>query len=259
MKVFFKTKIVTLIFWVLVIQGCELESTQSDANANIIRDEEGKIIEGELIQYYKTGKVAAVMNFKDKKLDGKAVKYYKDGITKRSELNYSNALLEGIQKRYYKSGALYKAEMYVGDKRNGITKKYWEGGGLMSEATFSNGFAGTNLKEYLTNGKLKTKYPRIVIEEKDQLVLNGTYKLKVFLSDNSSKVEFYLGKLAEGIYLNDEILRQYSADSGVLTFTISLKPGEIATVEYNIIAKVITRLNNVYIATTKHTVAIKYP
>lgn len=258
MNALVKINIATLLFSVAIIHGCEIESTQSSPNANIIRDKEGKIIEGELTQYFKSGKIAAVMNFKAKKLDGKAVKYFEDGVTKRSELNYSAGLLVGNQRRYYESGALYKEEMYVGDKRNGITKKYREGGNLMSEATFKDGFAGANLKEYLTNGKLKTKYPKIVIEELDQLAFNGSYQLKVFLSDNSAKVKFYIGKLDEGIYLSDEIMPQYATDDGILNFTINLERGEIAKGEYNIIAKVITRLNNVYITTRKHTVEIKY-
>ena len=259
MKVITREKITGLFFLIIIAHGCDLGADQSAPNANLIRDKEGKIIEGEFSQYFEDGKLAAVMNFKDKKLDGRAVKYYKDGVTKRSELNYSAGQLEGIQRRYYKSGALYKEELYVGDRRNGITKKYWEGGELMSEAAFKNGFAGANLKEYLTNGKLKKKYPEIVIKEENQLVLNGTYKLKIFLSDKSQKVEFYLGELEDGIYLNDEIDRQYNIDDGVLTYTIILKSGQIAKGEYNIIAKVITRLNNVYITTRKHSVVIKYP
>ena len=148
--------------------------------------------------------------------------------------------------------------MYVGGKRNGITKKYREGGNLMSEAMFRDGFAGTDLKEYLTNGKLKKIYPVIVIEEEDNLAKNGTYKVKVFLSDKSQKVEFYLGELDDGMYLNDNMLRQYTEDDGVLIFAIYLEKGEIAVGEYDIIAKVITRLNNVYITTRKHALRIKY-
>jgi antitoxin component YwqK of YwqJK toxin-antitoxin module len=247
-----------LFYCLMVISGCDLEPSKSAPNANIIRDKEGKIIEGEYTRYSKSGKVASVMNFKNKKLEGRAVKYYEDGISKRSELNYSAGLLEGVQKRYYKSGALYKEEMYVGDKRNGITKKYREGGKLMSEAMFRDGFASTDLKEYLTNGKLKTIYPEIVIEEEDNLLANGTYNVKVFLSDKSQKVEFYLGELDEGRYLNDNLQRQYSQDDGVLTFTIFLERGQIANGEYNIIAKVITRLNNVYIITRRHDIRIKF-
>jgi len=251
-------KNILLFYCLIVISGCDLEPSQSEPNANIIRDKEGKIIEGEYTRYSKSGKVASVMNFKNKKLEGWAVKYYEDGVSKRSELNYSVGLLEGVQKRYYKSGALYKEEMYAGDKRNGITKKYREGGELMSEAMFKDGFPGTDLKEYLTNGKLKKIYPEIVIEEEDNLRENGTYNIKVFLSDKSQKVEFYLGELDEGNYLNDNMQRQYSQDDGVLTFTIYLERGQIANGEYNIIAKVITRLNNVYVITRKHAIRIRF-
>ena len=258
MKLTFNLKNVILIYCLAGFSGCDFEPNDSAPNANIIRDQDGKIIAGEYTRYAKSGKVLSVMNFKNRKLEGRAVKFYKDGITKRSELNYSVGRLEGIQKRFYKSGALYKEEMYVGGKRNGITKKYREGGNLMSEAMFRDGFAGTDLKEYLTNGKLKKIYPVIVIEEEDNLAKNGTYKVKVFLSDKSQKVEFYLGELDDGMYLNDNMLRQYTEDDGVLIFAIYLEKGEIAVGEYDIIAKVITRLNNVYITTRKHALRIKY-
>jgi MORN repeat protein len=252
-------KLKLLIVFIVISQGCDLKTTQSDPNDNLIRDKDGKIIEGEYTQYFDDGKVAAVMHFKNKKLDGKAVKYYKDGITKRSELNYTAGKLAGIQKRYYKSGALYKEEIYVDDKRNGITKKYRESGKLMSESTFKNGFAGANLREYLTNGKLKKRYPEIVIEANDQIKLNGTYTLKIFLSDKTKNVEFYIGKLDEGIYLNDHLDQQYNINDGILTYKYHLRPGEFISYDIHIIAKVITRLNNVYVTTKKYPLRIEYP
>ena len=256
---FMKVKTLRLFFLMVLILGCDLESTESDPNANLILDKDGNIIEGEFTRFSDNGKIEAVMNFKDEKLHGKAVKYYKDGITKRSELIYSNGILQGLQKRYYESGALYSEELYVDGKRNGLLKKYREDGRLMSEAFFKNGFAGKNLKEYLTNGKLKKKYPKIVVEIEDQITMNGSYKLKIFLSDKSSKVEFYLGQLSEGIYLNDDLIKQYNIVDGVLTFTYFLRPGSFEMQEYDIVAKVITRLNNVYITTRNHTLGIEYP
>jgi MORN repeat protein len=243
---------------IVLLYSCELDTGQSDPNANLVLDKDGKIVEGEYTRFFDDGKVAAIMTFKDRKLDGKAVKFYEDGRTKRSELNYSGGKLEGVQKRFYKSGAIYKEEMYVDDKRNGLTKKYREKGNLMSEAIFKNGFPGTNLKEYLTDGRLKKKYPKIVIEE-DQFVSKGTYTIRIFLSDKSQKVEFYLGQLDKDGYINDELKRQYNVVDNVLTYSVYLHPGEYVKDEINVVAKVITRLNNVYIITRNHTITIKDP
>lgn len=242
----------------IIIQSCEPGPSNDQPESNIVKDEEGKIISGEIIKYFQDGKIAELMNFKNYKLDGKAVKYYEDGITKRSELNYSRGSLEGVQKRYYKSGALYKEEMYVEDKRHGLTKKFREGGQLMSEAYYKHGFAGANLVEYLTDGTLKKKYPKIVIEEEYHLELDGSVIIKIFLSDKSKKVKFYLGVLDEDNFLNDNLDLQYTSKKGVLTINIFLQPGESAQGEYHIVAKVVTRLNNVYITTKKHKVSIRF-
>ena len=251
-------KIIGVIFLMVLTLGCDLDSGQNKPNATLIRDDNGKIVAGELTRYFKNGKVASIMNFKDGKLDGKAVKYYDDGVTMRSELIYAAGRLAGVQKRFYKSGALYKEEMYLDGKRNGLTKKYREGGMLMTEAIFRNGFASTDMKEYLTNGKLKKKYPLIIIEEDDQLARNGTYELNIFLSDKTQKVEFYLGQLEEGKYFHSGLERQHNIEDGVLTFTIRLSRGEIASGQYDIVAKVITRLNNVYLISRQHQVKIRY-
>jgi MORN repeat variant len=248
-----------LLPFIILLHSCDIDSGQSDPNADLVLDKDGKIIEGEYTKFFDDGKVAAIMSFKDRKLEGKAVKFFKDGKTKRSELHYSAGKLEGVQKRFYESGAVYKEEMYHGDKRNGLTRKYREGGKIMSEATFKNGFPGTDLKEYLTDGRLKKKYPKIVVEVDDQIAINGSYKLKIFLSDKSQKVEFYLGKLDEGMYLSDNLQKQYNTVDGVLAFTFFLRPGGFEMHEYDIVAKVITRLNNVYITTRKHTLGIEYP
>jgi len=212
----YKINFLIAIHILVLAIGCEMETSNTSPNSNIIRDKDGKVIEGELTKYYKNGKLAAVMNFKNSKLDGQAVKYYEDGITKRSDLKYSTGLLEGVQKRYYKSGSIYKEELYNKGKRDGLTRKYREDGKLMSEAVFKNGFAGTDLKEYLTDGRLKKIYPKIVINTEDRLSVNGTFKIIISLSDKSKKVEYYLGKLEEGIYLSDSLSRQYNVNEGVL-------------------------------------------
>jgi len=247
-----------LLLLIIFIQSCEPGSSIKEPESNIVKDNEGKIVSGEVTKYSQGGKVAAVMNFKNYKLDGKAVKYYKDGITKRSELNYRIGSLEGVQKRFYQSGALYKEEMYAEDKRHGLTKKFRESGQLMSEAYFKHGFAGANLTEYLTDGTLKKKYPKIVIEEEYRLELDGSVRLKVYLSDKSKKVKFYLGALDEGKFLNDNLDEQFTSKKGVTTFTIYLKPGETAKGEYHLVARVITRLNNVYVTTKKHKISVRF-
>ena len=184
-----------LVLAAMLLPSCEMETTSTDPNADVIKNKDGKIIEGEFSKFHLDGKLAAVMNFKDGKLQGRALKYYEDGKTIRSELNYTNGILDGKQSRYYESGPIYKVEEYVNGKRNGLVKKYRESGELMSEATYKNGFASTILKEYLTDGNLKKKYPKIIVEPIDRIGVTGSYTLNIYMSDNNKKVQYYLGKL----------------------------------------------------------------
>lgn len=252
--------ILRLSFFVMAtvfLHACEMETTSTDPNASVITDKEGKIIEGEYSKFHPDGKLAAVMNFKDRKLHGRAIKYYEDGKTVRSELNYTNGKLDGKQSRYYESGAIYKVEEFVDGKRNGLVKKYREGGKLMSEAVYKNGFASTNLKEYLTDGNLKKKYPKIIIETIDRIGVTGSYTINIYMSDNNKKVEYYLGKLDGGKFMSDNLDRQPSSSKGVYTISYNLSPGQYAITELNIVAKMPTRLNNTYITTRTYDVAIE--
>ena len=243
----------------IILPGCEQPTAADNGPAKLIKDKDGRIIEGEYKKYNAKGKLAAVMHFKDKVLHGPATKYYADGKTVRSELNYEQGQLQGIQKRYYESGKLYKEEMFVNGKRHGLTKKYRESGMLMTEAMYKNGFAGTDLKEYLTNGKLKKKYPKIIVKEEDRLTLNGTYTVKVYLSDKSKKVKYYLGKLDEGKFLHDKLEQQHNVNQGILTYTFHLRPGEFLMQELDIVARVPTRLNNTFVTTRKYRLGIEFP
>jgi len=249
-------KFVVFALAIVVIQGCVTEADKP--NTNIILDDDGKIISGDFTKFWDNGNISAEMTFKDKKLHGRAVKYYKDG-KKRSEQKYINGKLEGIQKRYYTSGALYKEETYVNGKRHGLTSKFREGGLLMTEAIYKNGFPGTELKEYLTDGTIKKIYPEIVVIEEESLRKNGTLKITVFLSDKSKKVRFYLGKLDEGKFLHKGLAEQHGIKNGVLSYTFSMKPGDILEHQFDFIARTPTKLNNSFITTRSYKVKIRFP
>ena len=230
-----------------------------DSKSNIVKDSEGKVVSGEVTQYSKSGKLAAIVNVTDYKLNGPARKYYEDGETLRSELNYKMGKLDGLQKRYYESGGLYKEEMYSNGKRDGLIKKYRESGMLMTEAIYKNGEPGTELKEYLTDGSLKKKYPSIVIDEVDNLRLNGTYQLNVYMSDKAKKVDYYFGELEEGKYFSKNLKKQYNVTDGVLKLVFYLKPGDFMMEDINIVARMPTRLNNAFITSRRHRIGIEFP
>ncbi len=241
----------------LLVLACEPQTAKEPATSKVVRDDKGRIIEGPLKVFYPSGKLKGEVNYKNGKLHGRAVKYYEDGTTIKSELHYEQGKLHGLQKRYYKTGALYKTENFNMGVRDGEVKKYRRNGRLMTETLYRNGYPGIYLKEYLTNGKLKKKYPSIKVKTLDRLAENGTYTLRFYLSDNSKKVTFYQGKLHDG-YLHKG-LQELPAVNGVLDYEIKLEPGQAARGELYLVAKVVTRLNNVYITTAHHKLAVERP
>ena len=238
--------------------SCEPINNKTDDGPKVVRDKNGRIIEGPVKHYYPNNKLKAKMYVKNGKLQGKAYKYYDDGKTLRSELIYEKGKLNGVQKKYYKSGKLYAEMEYKMGVKDGIVKKYRENGKLKSEAVYKNGFAGTGLEEYLVNGKLKTKYPKIMVRKIDHLSVDGSYKIQFYLSDKSKNVTFYLGKLKEGRFLHEGLKKQVAVN-GVYTVTYYLRPGDFVMKELDIVAKKVTRLNNTYITTKKYKVGIEYP
>lgn len=240
----YRTACIFLLHFLLSC-GSEFADNQTE---NVVRDDQDKIVSGEVKKYFVTGKLEAVFNFTNYKLDGPARKYYDDGTTLRSELNYKDGKLEGMQKRYYESGALYKEEPYVDGERHGLVKKYRENGRLMTEVSYKMGQPGTILKEYLTDGSLKTRYPKIVVEEINTLDKNGEYLMRISMSDQSTDVKYYFGELDEE-YFNDDLVEQRAVFDGVLELKAILQPGEMLRQDLNIVARMPTRLNNAYITT----------
>ncbi len=254
-----KTNYITAILLIISISSCDIAPANKGEESNLIKDEKGRIIEGVFKRYYPSGKLQSKINYKDGKRHGYAVKYFEDGKTISNEYNYEYGKLNGIQKKYYKSGKLYRIQNLKMGVLDGEVKKYRESGKLMSVAVYKDGFAGTDLKEYLVNGKPKKKYPKIMIETVDNLTVDGSYKIKIYMSDHNKKVKFYLGHLKEGRFLHKDLKQQIADPKGVLTYTYFLMPGDFVMKELNIVAKTITRLNNVYVTTRKYQVGIEYP
>ena len=248
-----------LIYSVVILFSCNGSLSSEGPNSNITRDDAGKIVSGEVTQYAESGKLASIYNVKDYKLHGEGLKYYDDGTTLRSELNYNMGKLDGLQKRYYESGALYKEELYVAGKRHGLTKKYRESGLLMTEAVYKQGQPGTELREYLTDGSLKKKYPSIVIEEIDKLRSTGVFTLRISMSDETKKVDYYIGELDENVFFSDDLKQQNNVNDGVLELSFFLKPASLLEEEISIVARMPTRLNNSFITSTKYSLFIQTP
>ena len=104
--------------------------------------------------------------------------------------------------------------------------------------------------------KLKVNYPTIVITPIDKTKINGNYQLQISLSDKSTAVDYYLGELVDGKYIDES--HQLPEEKGVGIQSYQLTMGESKKEELTIVAKIKTAQSNYYITTAKFHLAIKY-
>ena len=110
----------------------EVAKQTVDAFGNIIKTS-GKIPDGIVKQYYKSGNLMFEFIYKDGKRKGISKNYYENGNL-LAEINFKNNKKEGTEKIYYESSKLKSELIYKKGKLEGISKKYYEGGGI----TFRN-------------------------------------------------------------------------------------------------------------------------
>ncbi|WP_353779383.1 toxin-antitoxin system YwqK family antitoxin [Winogradskyella sp. 3972H.M.0a.05] len=92
-------------------------------------------LDGEKIIYFKDGKVAEKVTYKDGKREGKSVWYSEEGILLR-ESNYVNGELHGPSKFYDASGLIASEGVFQKDRKHGIWK-FYQNGKLKEEKDFT--------------------------------------------------------------------------------------------------------------------------
>jgi len=242
------------LFLIFVFGNCDPNTNFKESN--LIRDESGKVIEGTLIQHKSDGTLFSERTYKNGKLHGISKTFYPDGKL-RTAVNYNLGIKHGIALKFYQNEIVYQEYNYNYGKLDGPQKKYYENGKLMSVIKYKNDFPGIGLKEYITSGQVKKKYPSIIIEAQDQTLINSTYVLKIRLSDGNTSVQYFRGKLDEGGFMNSSLERLVNIDNGVLEMYYNVPPGHFLMEEINIVAKVTTKLRNIYIVTKKHNLSIE--
>jgi hypothetical protein len=240
---------------VMVFTSCNL-----NFDKNGIREETA--VKGDSIQVvvskHPNGKIKAEVPYKGKLKDGIGRTFDKDGNISL-ELPYVAGKREGQSKKYFEGGKqVYQTTEYKADILHGWQVKYRETGEIMSEARYENNFACTGLKEYYTDNTLKKEYPKLIITPIDRIQSQGDYTLLISMSEKVRKVKYYTGNLTVSGCLNEDlysVLLDDKAKTGKLTYTIP--PGSFLMEELNIIAAVETIHGNTYIVQRSHNLAIQ--
>ena len=118
----------------------------------------------------------------------------------------------------------------------------------MAEVPFYQGKTCKGLKEYTVDGKVKERYPEIIVSTVNNVRQNGTYIIELSLSDGSKDVEYFVGELSEGVYLGSDATQLAVVENGVGRLEFKLKSGRFVTEQLHFIARVKTYQGNFYIA-----------
>lgn len=239
-----------------ICTGCDQLLLKEAAATTNKEQPEKKNKEGLVVNYRPDGEILSEVNYKEKKKDGLAKSFYKDG-TLHQEIHYKDGLKEGIANTYYANGNLFRSSTYKEGKLEGIQKKFRENGELMAEIPYKNDLPGKGLKEYLVGGKLKMKYPEIVIKPVDNIIKGNSYHLHITLSQNLKKAEFFIGDLKGG-YLPDNLPQlEQGSIKGEYKMDFHVPPGAFVMQKVNIICKATTLLGNPYIIEKTYNVAVE--
>jgi len=247
-------KVVIVFLALILLSNCSLEKKKKKETKDTKLSADGsKLVQNK----YDNGKTRSEVTYKNGKQNGPAKSFDREGHL-LLELFYIDNKRNGLSKKYYEGGQqIYQSTEYKDDKMHGHQTKFRENGNLMSEARFENNFPCTGLKEYLLDNTLKKKYPQINIKPVDRLESSGVYTLEISMSDKIKSVKYYSGKLNRTGCMHDDlyfILQDQTKKTGQLTY--NLPPGGFMMEELNIIAVVETLLGNSYITQRSYNLAI---
>lgn len=225
-------------------------STQHRLKKKKVRKKDGLVVNRR-----KDGSLLSELNLKDGKLHGMAKDYYPNGSL-HAQFLYENGVLQGERKWYHENGKIYKITPFTNGEIDGVEKTFHANGKIMAEVPYKANYPGTGLKEYTQDGKVSKKQPSIIIETIDNIARTNNYTIKIRLSDNSKKVQYYLGDLTDGKYMNDKVIRVVT-EGGIGTITYNVLPGHYFMEKLNIVAKQTTSKGNPYIVQKKFNLAIE--
>jgi len=193
-------------------------------------------------KYDEIGRLISTAELKDDKYEGWMIKYNPKNQKITAKALYKNDQQDGPATLYYADGQLYREMKYVNGRIDSLVKTYWPGGKLQAEVWFRMGEPAIGLKEYDKEGHL-IKQPAIVVTEINQVSLLNKLTLKISLSDNTKKVNFFSGELSEDKYLSSKTPGIYDVD-GVASLIFNVPRHETVMKKISIISRSRTRYGN---------------
>jgi len=243
---------ISLLLIVTAFSGCDQINALLPSNATV----EAVKADPNLVKtYYDDGKPKTEVRFDDKKRKhGLAKSFYARGGL-RSEIYYTHGLKDSAV-QYYENGNKYLEFTYKKGLRHGRRTKYWENGKVQSELDYRNDYPGNNLVEYNRKGKQLTKYPKLKVNQINNLNSTGEYIVEVYFDKRPSKATYYMGGLEDG-FLSDKNFEMEKVNGrGRIVYRPS--PGMFIMKKLRFSAKQNTYYASPYIAETSINLAIDF-
>lgn len=225
-----------LIIILIVVVSCKPKSDKS------LKQDESFVENGVAKIYDDQNRLSAEITYQNGIRNGVTRYYYPTGALS-DEIMYVGDEKNGIAKKYHKNGNIYSLTPYIKDEKEGIQKKYYSDGRIWAETPYMKGQPGIGLKEYKRDGSLRENYPKIEIQK---FVKSDRIILKLFLSNYSKNVVFYVTDLMQDKYIPPAAKALYASEGSVRYELVLPSHSKIDTI-INVVAKYQTKDYNIYV------------
>lgn len=181
------------------------------------------------------------VTFKNGVMEGLKKTFYQSGRLQRT-FWYVNGLRQDSSCWYYEEGQLFRTTPYRNDTVDGIQKQYYRSGELKAEMGYSNGYRTDFFREFTRDGKLLSGYPELVVKTEDKYAVNGTYRVKLELTDRKTNVRFFRGDFYNGAYDTTRVKRIRTVENA--GYIDLKKTGSPKQQHVGVIAEILTNFGN---------------
>ncbi|MDQ2180335.1 toxin-antitoxin system YwqK family antitoxin [Marinifilum sp. D714] len=227
-----------VFLFALVLFACKQKTDRSSTK------DQSFVENGVVKKYDEQNRLSAEITYQNGVRNGVTRYYYSSGALS-DEIMYVDDEKSGVAKKYHKNGNIYSLTPYLKDEKDGIQKKYYANGKIWAETPYMRGQPGIGLKEYKRDGSLRENYPDIevqMLEKSDRIIL------KLFLSNYSKNVVFYITELMKNKYIPPAAKPIY-AEGGVGRYEFMLDSQSNLDTTLNIVAKYQTKDYNINVST----------
>lgn len=217
-------------------EEAEMERIVKEAEAE---NRDYRLKHGRIDSKDSNGNLKSSVNFVNGKKQGIAYLYYPDGKV-QLEMPYESNLRHGTSKKYYVTGELYASTPFDRGMIEGERKTFYESGKLLASTPYHNSWAGTGLKEYLSNGEERILKLGMQVQKEGNLWLFQA-------EEPCRKAKYYLGRLVDGRYLDKEAMVPLKETNGTGILDLKKIGGEEKVSGLEVVCRCITTQNSVLI------------